>query len=101
MAIVGFQLKLLVLRGRLALWFWLLHNPGHLEAARHLYSQALVLTQRLSLTPHLGLKPQSYGTNEPTIVITAKQELPVMNFTPKPRGISSFTQRMRVLKVSL
>jgi hypothetical protein len=39
--------------------------------------------------------------NEPTIVITAKQEVPVMNFTPKPRGISSFTQRMRVLEDSL
>jgi hypothetical protein len=74
MAIVGFQPKLLVLRGRMALWFWLLRNPGHLEVARHLYSQALVLTQRLSLTPYLGLKSQSRGTNESTIVITAKKK---------------------------
>ena len=101
MATVAFQLRLLVLRRRLAMWFWLLHNPGHLEVARHLHSQALVLTQHLSLTPHLGLKPQSCGTNKPTIVITGKQEVPVMNFTPRPRGISSFTQRKRVLEVSL
>jgi hypothetical protein len=96
-----FQLKLLVLRARLALWFWLLHNPGHLEMARHLHSQVLVLTQRLSLTPHLGLKLQSHGTNEPIIEITAKQVAPVMNFTPRPMGMSSFTQRMKALEVSL
>jgi hypothetical protein len=94
------QLKLLVLRWTMGPWFWWLHNPGHLKVARHLHSQVLVLTRHLSLTPHLRPKLQSHGRNEPTVVISGKQEMPGIRFRSKIRSTSSITMRPIVHEVS-